>query len=764
METYPTIALQPGSTDTASVKQLQDYLVSQGYMTQAQVNTGYGIYGPKTTAAVLALQKAKGVDYSTGPGYWGPRTVAALNTPVAPVAPVNPLIKPTPLTPAVPTPKPITQSVPTPVVTAPTKTPSALDTIKTQLQPTVEAVKTLVTPAPTPAPTLTPTPAVSVSQPANPLAAPTTYQPAANNTPTPVNPLIKPTPLTPAPVAPVSPTTSTYTVVAGDTLSAIAKKLGVPMSSITGYKSGDPNKIGIGEVLTVGGTTAPITPQMSTIGQPGAPAVVPQPAPAPIVPTQAEQTLMTQFGATAEQIKDPTFIQSKIDEVSQQITTLSSESQTPENNQTREQKIQEFVDLLASKGIEFSPDMISAMFPQPGKTEQELKDELYTKYGIADLEEKFAKYPTKTYEETYQTIIDQMGLTDLKTQINDVISKISQADADYATASGKINENPWLQESGRVGEQTKLSQAYELTKKNLTSQETLLQNLYDKSKEQAITIASNALTAFYKERDYTKEELDYYIARADADLEAQMTLRAQTAQEEAMRYYPEYVANLPTAGSELLTIDEATKLSLPYGTTKAQAAAAGITITPETKAPDTVKTDEGTFQYNPATGMYDIRVGGAPTTPAGKAEVLQDSINLVDGVLTNKDGLSETVGTNAAGRIQWWSWLTGNAQKFIGGVEQIISQKNLDALINAKAAGATFGALSDNEGRMLASAASKIGTWKIVDSSGKVKGYNIDEASFVAELNQIKTLAQRAIEKSGGTGTTTAGTATEGWF
>lgn len=38
---YPTTSLEPGATGTA-VKQLQDYLVSKGYMTQAQVATGSG--------------------------------------------------------------------------------------------------------------------------------------------------------------------------------------------------------------------------------------------------------------------------------------------------------------------------------------------------------------------------------------------------------------------------------------------------------------------------------------------------------------------------------------------------------------------------------------------------------------------------------------------------------------------------------------------------------------------------------------------------
>lgn len=59
----------------------------------------------------------------------------------------------------------------------------------------------------------------------------------------------------PAP-APAKPNGRTYTVQAGDTLSGIAAKLGVPTSAITGYRSGDPNLIYPGEVLSVnGGTT-----------------------------------------------------------------------------------------------------------------------------------------------------------------------------------------------------------------------------------------------------------------------------------------------------------------------------------------------------------------------------------------------------------------------------------------------------------------------------------------------------------------------------
>lgn len=58
--------------DPASVKKLQDALVSTGYMSQAQVDTGYGTFGPKTTAAVAAYNKNLSTpDLTTAPNPFG---------------------------------------------------------------------------------------------------------------------------------------------------------------------------------------------------------------------------------------------------------------------------------------------------------------------------------------------------------------------------------------------------------------------------------------------------------------------------------------------------------------------------------------------------------------------------------------------------------------------------------------------------------------------------------------------------------------------
>ncbi|MBZ4423253.1 peptidoglycan-binding protein [Myxococcus sp. RHSTA-1-4] len=58
------------------VRKLQDALVKLGYMTQAQVNTGPGIFGPKTEAAVAKFQKDHGITPNSG--IFGPKTRAAM--------------------------------------------------------------------------------------------------------------------------------------------------------------------------------------------------------------------------------------------------------------------------------------------------------------------------------------------------------------------------------------------------------------------------------------------------------------------------------------------------------------------------------------------------------------------------------------------------------------------------------------------------------------------------------------------------------------
>ncbi len=80
----PQVDLQRGSQGDA-VRALQAALVRAGSMSQADMNTGPGTFGPRTEAAVRAFQSSHGVPVT---GYYGPLTRAALSRALGGAGPV----------------------------------------------------------------------------------------------------------------------------------------------------------------------------------------------------------------------------------------------------------------------------------------------------------------------------------------------------------------------------------------------------------------------------------------------------------------------------------------------------------------------------------------------------------------------------------------------------------------------------------------------------------------------------------------------------
>jgi peptidoglycan hydrolase-like protein with peptidoglycan-binding domain len=88
----PGIDLQRG-TEGEEVRSLQASLVQLGHMSQADMDTGPGTFGPRTEAAVKSFQGAHGVPTT---GYYGPLTRAALEKALAPAPAPEPAPPPAP--------------------------------------------------------------------------------------------------------------------------------------------------------------------------------------------------------------------------------------------------------------------------------------------------------------------------------------------------------------------------------------------------------------------------------------------------------------------------------------------------------------------------------------------------------------------------------------------------------------------------------------------------------------------------------------------
>lgn len=204
--------------------------------------------------------------------------------------------------------------------------------------------------------------------------------------------------------------------------------------------------------------------------------------------------------------------------------------------------------------------------------------------------------------------------------------------------------------------------------------------------------------------------------------------------------------------SVLSAVDFAAKQ--PNATPASIAAAAGkyLSDTSTTKAPEVQKINGVDMQWNPTTAKWETI-----TTPIDKTGIsvplaqAQSNVEQISSLLGDS-AIRSAVGPTFISRFvgRGLDTATGARQNFIAGVEQIRSNLNLESLINAKARGATFGALSDQELQVLSSSATKIGSWAKKDGSGNVTGYSASEKDFKRELDKINNFAKLDYIRRGG--------------
>jgi hypothetical protein len=179
-----------------------------------------------------------------------------------------------------------------------------------------------------------------------------------------------------------------------------------------------------------------------------------------------------------------------------------------------------------------------------------------------------------------------------------------------------------------------------------------------------------------------------------------------------------------------------------------------------TPSTDVVKLDNGnTVVIDKRTGNIIKNLGGGAETGGTIGQLAQAQVtqNIMEiDALKNARGINKAVGPTFLGR--WTPFkadvMTGDVSSFIAGVEQVTSNLSLESLIQAKSRGATFGALSDSELKMLASSASKIGTWRKKDDAGNVVGYSASEKDMKKELDRISNFAKKDYILRGGDITT----------
>lgn len=145
-------------------------------------------------------------------------------------------------------------------------------------------------------------------------------------------------------------------------------------------------------------------------------------------------------------------------------------------------------------------------------------------------------------------------------------------------------------------------------------------------------------------------------------------------------------------------------------------------------------------------------VGVLNNTPPKQADITEIETKIKDLTdLIGGQGIIKAVGTNFLARIKLNPLsFDDKAQKnnFIATIEQLVGQTALDALIQAKAEGATFGALSEGELQLLKNSSLKFGNWaRDTDGDGITDFYEISEELFEKELKSVIKNYETLIEK-----------------
>ena len=134
------------------------------------------------------------------------------------------------------------------------------------------------------------------------------------------------------------------------------------------------------------------------------------------------------------------------------------------------------------------------------------------------------------------------------------------------------------------------------------------------------------------------------------------------------------------------------------------------------------------------------------TTQAQTNQILQD-INVIDELLNDKAGLNKAVGTRKSKR---GTFNRGAGDRFVSKLNNLLASGVLKQISDAKAMGVTFGALSDSELNLVASASNRINNWVEMDKQGRVIGYKTSEQNMRDALNEINNVLKNKYQATSG--------------
>lgn len=358
---------------------------------------------------------------------------------------------------------------------------------------------------------------------------------------------------------------------------------------------------------------------------------------------------------------------------------------------------------------------------------------------------------TKLYQDLYnqnniqglgqQSIADQQEYDVLKAELQGITDRATQAQLSIEGQGRGIPLGIIGGQQARIAKEAAIS-ALPVQSKVLLAQAKLTgsQNALKLAQDNLNTLFSIKSKDAENEYNYKTNLLDKYYDFATSEQKrkldekkAEETL-AYNEKKDLLDYKKSFIPELIKAGQANLIDD----LNGAETVEEVNGVAGKIRVGGSTEAPKVVSINgvdsiwDGA-KYVPAT----VAGGGNELILAGAQESIKNASSLLD----NKY-LSTAVGPNPLARISFSNVVTGGKDDFIAKVGKLTKNLSLDTLIQAKAKGATFGALSDTEMKILAGAATTINDKAVTNKKGEIVGYKGSEKAFRDEIQLITNFAK----------------------
>jgi len=371
-------------------------------------------------------------------------------------------------------------------------------------------------------------------------------------------------------------------------------------------------------------------------------------------------------------------------------------------------------------------DLLNAQLQ--GITAKATKQNLQLEGATGQLGDVTASYLNKQQQEVNrQAAIEALPL---QAQILTAQAKVSAAQGDVTTAQNNLKLA-----------QDRLATVFNLKTKDAENTYNYNKDLRDKVYEYATAKEKAKIDAQQKEDDRnfelykiavtTQKELsNKALESGQADIAAEITkLNPSSATYEQDLYNLQ--RQIKTTQQEYKNIKEVDGGLFDLST--------NTWIVEPTTKDNWIETKDGRM-FNKNTGKYMDETAGLSSQAQAVIADNETKISEINSLLEEDKpfgAMRGAVGSNPLGRFNISNIFTGKQQEFVAGVEQLVQGMTLQNLIDAKAKGATFGALSEGELKVLAQSASKIGTWKKIGALGDIY-YDVSEEAFTKELNKIK--------------------------